>query len=316
MNPTVLLGGLAGGPPTNRLTFPAATRRSTVNVGLVAALAAALLYGCYLAGYKQFFGDYPAMAYLSVVYAAAAGWYLPVTVPHFTKLASLALGSLGALLGIAALTGVAIAALFEAIRWGDVSYVAPLNKLVPLFVLPLEFWFFEAGLSALQVGGVVLATAGVYAANYESGNLLDPFRRALSYRPAQLALVSAALFGVADTGKRLLLQDLALPAPLVVWTTLVAVTVVVAPLGVRQRRRLPRRVLPFLLGVGAFIAFGNHLIAISFAELHASVASAIINAQAVVAVLLGGAVLNEGAFGQRLGAGVLTVCGVAFVALG
>ena len=287
-----------------------------MNAGLLAALAAALLYGCYLAGYKQFFGDLPALAYLLVVYAAAAVLYFPAVAPHLSRLSTMTAGSLVALLGIAGLTGVAIAALFEALRWGDVSYVAPLNKLVPLFVLPLELWLFEAGLSALQMGGVVLATAGIYAANYESGSLVDPFRRALRYRPAQLALASAATFGVVDTGKRLLLQDLALPTPLVVWTTLVGVTVVVAPLGYRRRTRLPRRVLPALLGVGAFIAFGNHLIAIAFTELPASVASAIVNAQAVVAVLLGGLLLDEGAFGQRLGAGVLTVVGVAFVALG
>ena len=287
-----------------------------MNVGLAAALAAALLYGCYLAGYKRLFGDYPAMAYLVVVEGAAAVWYLPVAAPHLPTLARIDLAALAALLGVAALTGVAIATLFEALRRGDVSYVTPLNKLVPLFVLPLELLFFEAGLSALQVGGVLLATAGIYAGNYESGSLVDPFRRALSYRPAQLALASAATFGVVDAGKRLLLRSLELPTPLVVWVSLVGVTVVVAPLGYRQRDRLPRRTLPALLGVGAVIALGNHLIALGFAELPASVASAIVNAQAVVAVFLGGVVLDEGSFGQRLGAGVLTVVGVGFVALG
>ena len=250
LNPTVdvrarrpCAGGVRGPtePPPNRLTFPPATLPSTVNAGLVAALAAALLYGCYLAGYKRFFGDYPALSYLFVVNAAAVGWYLPVAAPFLSRLTRLAPGALAALFGIALLTGLAIAALFEALRRGDVSYVTPLNKLVPLFVLPLELLFFEAGLSALQMGGVVLATAGIYASNYESGGLVDPFRRALSYRPAQLALASAAMFGVVDAGKRLLLQDLALPAPLVVWVSLVGITGVVAPLGYRQRGRLPRR---------------------------------------------------------------------------
>nr|WP_305794577.1 EamA family transporter [Halomarina rubra] len=283
---------------------------------MLAALAAALLYGCYLAGYKHFFGDYPALAYLLVVNGAAVVWYLPVAAPHLPKLSSVGLDVLAALLGTAALTGLAIAGLFEALRRGDVSYVTPLNKLVPLFVLPLELVIFSADLSALQMGGVVLATAGIYAANYESGSLVDPFRRALSYRPAQLALASALTFAVVDTGKRLLLRELALPTPLVVWVSLVGITVVVAPLGLRQREQLPRRIAPALFGVGAFIALGNHLIALGFTELHASVASAIVNAQAVVAVLLGGLVLEEGAFGQRLGAGLLTVLGVAFVALG
>jgi drug/metabolite transporter (DMT)-like permease len=287
-----------------------------VTVGLAAALAAALLYGCYLAGYKRFFGDYPAMAYLLVVEAAAVVWYFPVVRPKLDRLATVDAASLAALLAVAALTGLAVAAILEALRLGDVSYVTPLGKLVPVFVLPLELLFFEAELSGLQMGGVVLATAGVYAGNYQPGSLFAPFRHALSYRPAQLALASAVAFAVVDAGKRLLLQGLRLPPSVVVWVSLVGVTLVAAPLGYRQRGRLPRRVLPVLLCVGAVVALGDHLIALGFAELPASVASAIVNAQAVVAVLIGGLVLGEGAFAQRLAAGVLTVVGVAFVALG
>jgi drug/metabolite transporter (DMT)-like permease len=288
-----------------------------VNVGLLAALAAALLYGCYLACYKHFFGDYPAMAYLLVVETAAVIWYFPVAAPHLAELATVPLPSLAALLVVAALTGLAVATILEALRRGDVSYVTPLGKLVPLFVLPLELLYFEAtGLSTLQAGGVLLATAGIYAANYESGSLVDPFRRALSYRPAQLALASAAAFAFVDAGKRLLLQELSLAPEVVVWVSLVGVTLVAAPLGIRQRGQLPRRTLPVLFLVGAVIALGDHLMALGFAELPASVASSIVNAQAVVAVLLGGLVLNEGSFAQRLGAGVLTVVGVGFVALG
>jgi drug/metabolite transporter (DMT)-like permease len=287
-----------------------------VNVGLLAALAAALLYGCYLACYKRFFGDYPAMAYLLVVETAAVVWYFPVARPHLGALRTVDAASLAALLAVAALTGLAVAGLLEALRLGDVSYVTPLNKLVPLFVLPIELLFFEAALSTLQMAGVVVATVGIYAANYDDGGPLAPFRRALSYRPAQLALASAGAFALVDAGKRLLLQGLELPLPVVVWVSLVGVTLVAAPLGYRQRARLPRRALPALLGLGAVIALGDHLIALGFAELPASVASAIVNAQAVVAVLLGGLVLGEGAFVQRLAAGTLTVAGVAVVALG
>jgi drug/metabolite transporter (DMT)-like permease len=41
-----------------------------------------------------------------------------------------------------------------------------------------------------------------------------------------------------------------------------------------------------------------------------------VNAQAIVAVVLGGVVLKEPRFGARLAAAALAVAGVAFIALG
>ena len=285
--------------------------------GLAFAVAAALLYGAYLYGYKRYFSGFPAMAYLTVTEGAAAVWYLPVV----AGVDSAALARLGAahwagVVATALLTGVAIAVSIRAIQLGDVSYVTPLNKLVPAFVLPLELGLLGAVLTPLQVAGVVTATAGIYLANYEADGVLTPLARALAYRPAQLALLGAGAFAVVDVMKRVLLQDLALPLPVVVWTSLVGVTAVAAPLGWRRRGDLPVRLLPALVAVGLVLAVGDHTIALAFQRLPASVASPIVNGQAVVAVVLGGLLLDERAFSRRLAASLLAVAGIALIALG
>jgi len=73
-----------------------------------------------------------------------------------------------------------------AIAVGDVSYVAPISKLVPVFVIPVEVAVFGQRLTPLQTAGIVVATAAVYVANYERGALLEPLIRAARSRPARL----------------------------------------------------------------------------------------------------------------------------------
>ncbi|MFC6837653.1 DMT family transporter [Halomarina ordinaria] len=292
-----------------------------MNVGLLYAVCAALLFGGYLVLYKRFFGAYPTTAYMTGAYATALCWYLPLAAlswPDDAPVAEVvsAPDAVGAAGATALLTGVAIVVSLLAVNRGDVTYVTPLNKLVPLFVLPIEVLALGQYLGPWQVGGVVVATAGIYVANYRPGALLAPFRRALSYTPAQLALAGAALFGVADVAKRVLLQELALPVPFVVWLTLLGVLVVAAPLGRSRLDALPRRAYPGVAGMGLLIACVNHVNALAFQAIPASVASPIVNSQAVVAVVVGGVVLDEGAFGKRLVASVLAVVGVVLVALG
>ncbi|MFC7156706.1 EamA family transporter [Halomarina halobia] len=291
-----------------------------MNVGHLYAVLAALLFGAYLVLYKRYFGTYPTMPYMVGVYGSALAWYLPIGVitwPDGRALAGTVTSpeALGALVAAALLTGVAVAVSLLAVNRGEVSYVAPLNKLVPLFVLPIEVLALGQHLGPLQVVGVLVATAGVYLANYHSGALLAPFRRALTYPPAQLALFGAALFGVVDVTKRVLLQELALPVPLVVWLGLLGILAVSLPLGRRRFDALPRRAYPGIVAMGLLVAVVNHTTALAFQTIPASVASPIINAQAVVAVVLGGLLLDEGAFPQRLAASVLAAVGVGLVAL-
>lgn len=289
--------------------------------GVAAAVAAALLFGAYLYVYKRRFAGYPAFAYLVVAEGAAAAWYAPVALATYAGGTPVLPpgfdGRAGAVLEVVFLGSAAAATLtVYAVRVGDVSYVAPLAKLVPVFVLPIEVLALHVRPSAVQVAGLGLATAAVYVANAEAGGWTAPLRRAAAYPPARLALASAALFGVVDVGKRTLLSDLAVPVETLVLGTLAGIAVGALPLALSRGERLPRAALPGVVAVGLLLAVGQHLVALAFQHAAASVASPVVNTQAVVAVVLGGVLLDERAVGRRFLAAGLAVAGVTAVALG
>lgn len=55
---------------------------------------------------------------------------------------------------------------------------------------------------------------------------------------------------------------------------------------------------------------------LAFASLPASIASTVVNAQSIVAVLLGAALLGDTAFGRRLAGACLAIAGIGAIALG
>lgn len=286
--------------------------------GIALALLAACLLGVYMFVVKRYFGRYPASVYMFGVYATAIAWYLPVAVatsatpPVPTTPTALA-ASVAVSLGVV----VALLAFFRALSTGDVSYVAPISKVVPVFVLPLEVLLLQERLSGLQIAGVLVATLGLYLVNYEPGELLTPLRRAVRARPAQLALASAATFAVVDVGKRVVLQELAVAPAAFVVVMLVTVFVGVTPLALPRldRAAMAADWRKFVVA-GAMVAAGQHVISLAFTTLPASVASPVVNAQAVVAVVLGGVVLEEPNFPTRLVAATVAIGGVAMITLG
>lgn len=290
-----------------------------MNVGLVFAGVGALGGGAYLFAIKRYFDDYPATVFVVLANGVALVWYAPVAA--LTVRGPLVPAgdppSLAVLVGVAAGTALALWALIRAVTTGEVSHVAPISKVVPAFVLPIEILLLDQHLSDVQVGGVVLSTLAIYLANYEPGTPFTPLERAVSARPARLALLSAATFGFVDVGKRVVMQELSLPPQTLVLATLSGVTLVLAPLAIRRwpdgglgadRRKF--------VAVGGAVAVINHVVALSFETLPASVASPIVNTQAVVAVLLGGVVLAEPQFRVRLVAATVAVVGVTLIALG
>ncbi|MFC4359426.1 EamA family transporter [Halobium salinum] len=289
--------------------------------GIGYALLAALVWGVYIFALKRYFDDYPATPFTVLVNCAAVVVYLPVAlttvdpaeVPDPTTFAAT---DVGAVLLTVVGVGAAFVLFLRAIDAGAVSYVTPINKVVPVFVLPIEVALLGAHLRPIQVLGVVVATLAVYVANYEPGHLLDPIRRAATSRPAQLALLSAVAYAVSDVGKRVALGDLGIPTGVWVPFLLLAVALLLAPLAAREWPDWPvRRDLPRFLVAGALVATGEHVTSLAFSTVPASVASPIINTQAVVAVLLGGVLLGEEALGVRLAAAGLAVAGVTLVAL-
>lgn len=288
--------------------------------GIVYSVVAAFIWGVYIFLLKQYFGGYPGPVVTVVVNAFAILWYLPVTAVRtdpgsVPTLGELGLFGVGIVAGTGALVGLAFVLFLDALAEGDVSYVAPINKLVPVFVLPIEIVLLNQFLGPLQIAGVVVATLAVYVANYRGGSLADPLRRAVHSRPAQLALASAACYAASDVGKRVALQELAIPTT--VWVPLLFVTAGVAVLPVALRRwKSVRGALPRFAAAGGVVAIGEHVTSTAFALVPASVASPIVNTQAIVAVVLGGVLLREPDFGIRLVAAFLAVAGVSLIAVG
>jgi drug/metabolite transporter (DMT)-like permease len=257
--------------------------------------------------------------YLSLTFGAALLWYLPIAaLANDGGYLPVGFGTPG--LGMFAFTVggslVAFLALFRAVAVGDVSYVAPISKIIAVFVLPIELLVLQEQLSALQIAGVVVATAAVYVANYEPGKLLDPFVEAARSRPAQLALLSAAVFGAVDVGKRVLTQELSVPPETFNLVLFAVVPLALAPLAASRLPDGTRGDLHLFAGAGLLVAVGEHFVMLAFSTLSASVASPVINTQAVIAVLLGGVVLGEDAFRVRLVAAALAIAGVALITVG
>ncbi len=288
------------------------------DVGLGYAVVAAVLLGVYLFLIKRYFDAYPATVYVSLTYGCSLLWYLPIAavsvdgaylpVADGTRLGVLALVVVG--------TVVAVLTSFRAIAVGEVSYVAPISKLVPVFVVPVEFLVLDERLAPLQAAGVAVATGAVYVANYTPGALLAPFVRAARSRPAQLALLSAAAFGVTDVGKRALTQELAVPPATVNLALFAGVGAALAPLAARRLPDGIRADAGRFLGVGLLLAVAEHAVILSFSELPASLASPVVNASAVLAVVLGGVLLNEEEMRVRLIAAGLAVVGVTMIGVG
>ncbi len=290
--------------------------------GITLAGCSMLLTGGYLVAFKRYFADYPALLYLGLVEGGALCWYVAIGWGLGRGLPTLVSPSLdimtaAILLGVVVTTVAAAVASISALKLGDVSYVAPLSELAPPIVLGIELLFLGVRLSILQIVGLIVVTAGVYLLNIDTGGLFDPLVRVVRHRPAQLALASAALIGIADVGKRIVLSELAVPPQTLVAATLAGLTIGTLPLGLRRWEARPRTIRSWtgLLGMALILAVAEHLTALALTTTPASVISPILSGQAIVAVVLGGSLLGETAVGRRTIATVLTAAGIGLIAV-
>lgn len=288
--------------------------------GFVLSIAAALVLGSYLVGVKRYFSHYPPTLLVALTYSVAVAWYLPavaLAVPMDQLVFSVGLRGWAVLVGTAGFTALALFAFYYSLAIGDVSYVAPISKIVPVFVLPLEVLLLGQRLSALQIWGVCVATVAVYVANYQNDSLLAPVRQLARSKAGLLALASAAAFGVVDVGKRISMQEIGVSPEGFVATMLVLVTLSLSPLAVRHRRAVDWWGDRYLLAVaGLVLVIGEHLVAVAFQTLPASVVSPVVNTQGVVAVFLGSVLLGEPHVRVRLTAAGLAVVGVVLISVG
>lgn len=290
-----------------------------MDLGIAFAVSAAVAWGIYIFSLKRLFSGFSPAALTVLINSCAVVWYAPIAVSRTDLSWELVAGFTPFELGVIGLTvlmhAIAFVLFLRAIGVGDLSYVTPISKTVPMFVLPIEILVLGQVLSLLQVFGVAVATAAVYVANYEPGGLLRPIIKMYHSRPAQFALLSAMCYAVGDVGKRVVLQEIGLPTTVWVPVLLVGVTVVLLPGAVRTPPPVTREHVPRFVVVGAIVAVAEHTTTSAFAVLPASIASPIVNTQAVIAVVLGGVLLGERYFRIRLLAAVMAVLGVTLIAL-
>jgi drug/metabolite transporter (DMT)-like permease len=290
-----------------------------MEAGLGFAVLAAFVWGGYIYLLKRSFDSYPPAGLVVLVNGFALLWYLPVVGLDRQRVldsaGAFSAADLGMTIFASGMTAAALILFLRALATGEVSYVTPINKIVPVFVLPIEIVFLGQFLTPLQVIGVIVATLAVYVANYEPGSFLRPFVKAAHSRPAQLALLSAVGFALSDVSRRVALQELAIAQRLWVPMLLVTVAVLLAPAAIRNPPDVDRTDLLKFVFAGGLVALGEHLTTIAFAALPASIASPIINTQAIVAVVLGGILLEERHFRLRLVAAVLAVVGVTLLSV-
>lgn len=289
--------------------------------GIFYALVAALVWGIFLFALKRYFDGVHAAVVVALVNGFAVSLYLPfagltLDSSEIPAASTFSPQDVGVLALTIALIALAFILFMRALNGGEVSYVAPINKVVPVFVLPIEVLLLGQHLTTLQVAGVVVATIAIYVANYERGPLLAPVKRAATSTPAQLALLSAMCYAASDVGKRVALQELALPPQL--WVPMIqgGIFLLLLPLAYRNwpdENPFEGRI-PLYIGMGLIVAVGEHVTSLAFAVAPASIASPIVNTQAIVAVILGGVLLDESALRTRLVAAVLAVVGVALIA--
>jgi len=290
-----------------------------MEAGLGVAVLAAIVWGGYIYLLKRSFDSYSPAGMVVLINVFAIGWYLPVVGYDANRVLEsierFAVPELGIIVLASGMTAVALVLFLRALATGEVSYVTPINKIVPVFVLPMEIVFLGQFLTPLQVFGVIVATLAVYVANYEPGGFFLPFIKAANSRPAQLALLSAICFAVSDVSRRVALQELAIAQRLYVPLLLVSVVVLLLPAAISNPPAVDRADLPKFVFAGGLVAVGEHLTTVAFGALPASIASPIINTQAIVAVILGGILLGERHFRLRLLAAVLAVVGVTLLSM-
>lgn len=292
-----------------------------IDVGIGYALLAACFGGAYIFSIKRFLDGVRPPVIAVVASATSAAVYVPYVL--WTTAGTEALAPVLDSRGLTIVLGTIVVGaggfmlFLTALEVGDVSYVAPLSKIVPAFVLPVEVLVLQVFLTPAQAIGVGIVTIGVYFANYQGGALMAPIARVVSNRAARLALGSAAAYGLFDVSQRFVLQELGVHPSFWVLGTRLGTAVLVLPVAysLLTVRTISDRWKGFAI-VGALNACLAHFAILAFSMLPASIASPIVNAQSVVAVVLGAFVLREIAFRYRiLGAGI-TVVGIGLIVSG
>lgn len=217
-----------------------------------------------------------------------------------------------------------------ALRSGDLSEVAPISGLLPVFVSIAGALFLHEVPTALSAVGVVLVAAGVYCVGLQRAtSAIEPLLALGRLPSARYAVVSAILWssativhklGVAQVGPLMWATTVALGSGLVLAAALPLtrriVPVTAVPPGATT---VPSNVRPWIgLVVAAGFSFAVQQAALQLAlqRAQAGYVIALSSTQTLLATALGLLLLGERGGPARIVGALLVTCGAALVALG
>jgi drug/metabolite transporter (DMT)-like permease len=210
--------------------------------------------------------------------------------------------------GVAGLIG--LAALYRGLAVGAMGIVAPISAASPVVPLAVDA---ARGLAptALQSLGIVLVLAGIVALSREPSGVGTTSIAA----GAGLAVVAALGFGGFVVGLDAGSDESAPWAVVAARSASVAIALAAAAL-MSTSLRAPARLLPVLVGVGAFDTGANVCVAFATTKGAAGIVAVLSALYPIVTVVLARLVLDERLSVARRAGGVTALAGAALIAAG
>jgi drug/metabolite transporter (DMT)-like permease len=225
--------------------------------------------------------------------------------------------SLGLVMLTAALAAVAGVLILVALKKGDLSLIAPIQTLTPLFVLVISVFFLKQTPSPIGLAGILLVVlGGVFLDKNPHESLTSVLKRIVSYQPALLSVAAAFLYAVASVLDARGLQSTALG----LWILYIYffIFLFLTPVVIFSKRKsLPplKAQLPLLIFVTCFHVMALLFQFIAMGLKSVSYVMSIKRLSSVFTVLLAYAFLNEKRAVSRVPGAIIMVAGAVLIGL-
>ena len=225
--------------------------------------------------------------------------------------------SLGLVMLTAALASVAGVLILVALKKGDLSLIAPIQTLTPLFVLVIAVFFLKQTPSPIGLAGILLVVlGGVFLDKNPHESLTSVLKRIVSYQPALLSVAAAFLYAVASVLDARGLQSTALG----LWILYIYffIFLFLTPVVIFSKRKsLPplKAQLPLLIFVTCFHVMALLFQFIAMGLKSVSYVMSIKRLSSVFAVLLAYIFLNEKRAVSRIPGAIIMVAGAVLIGL-
>jgi drug/metabolite transporter (DMT)-like permease len=277
-------------------------------VGLVLPLVAAVLGAMANIVAKQLLDDVPVRSFLVVTFAWIFVLMTPLALFSFelTDIA-VAVPLLGLVFGLDA---VANWLYFRAMDIQEVSRLAAISGMAPLFTLVAAAVFLPSHLGVLTGVAVAAVVLAVYILNLEGGGLLGPLRSVVQKRNYE-AVLAAMLFGASAIPARYALNEFAVTNPeTLYWLRAIVIGAVMFVVLRPDLRSVARRSVA-IVGVRAVLVIGYWLALLyAIGGSNVVISVALSRTTPVFTLVFGWLVLDEEVTGRKVGAIALVVLAV------